>query len=109
MSPILIYFLLAHDFTLGAFHRLRRGEVEAKPTLVALSSGSGKRSSVGESDGLSEYENSTSYEDTDGERLVTDKRGSSPGKTDDVCSRFTCLYSTKFCARTLLPLRIVFL
>lgn len=113
MSAILIYFLLAHDFTLGAFHRLRRGEVEAKPTLVALSSGSGKRSSMGESDGLSEYENSTSYEDTDGdtdgERLVTDKRGSSPGKTDDVCSRFTCLYSTKFCARTLLPLRIVFL
>lgn len=71
-----------------AFHGLRRGEVEAKPTLVALSSGSGKRSSMGESDGLSEYDNSTSYEDTDGdtdgERLVTDSPGSSPGKADDI-------------------------
>ncbi|KAK2551490.1 hypothetical protein P5673_027680 [Acropora cervicornis] len=70
-----------------AFHGLRHGEVEAKPTLVALSSGSGKRSSMGESDGLSDYDNSTSYEDTDGdtdgERLVTDSPGSSPGKADD--------------------------
>ena len=95
VSPNQIYFPLAHNFIVRAFHGLRRGEVEAKPTLVALSSGSGKRSSMGESDGLSEYDNSTSYEDTDGdtdgERLVTDSPGSSPGKADDVCSHVTCL------------------
>ncbi|XP_078381950.1 uncharacterized protein LOC144664652 isoform X2 [Oculina patagonica] len=58
--------------------RLRRGEVEPKPTPVALSADSIKRSSTGESDGYSDYENSASYEDTDGdtdgERLVTNKQ-----------------------------------
>lgn len=67
--------------------RLRCGEVEAKPTFVALSPGSGKKSSTGESDGLSDYENSTSYEDTDGdtdgERLVTEKLGLITGRSDD--------------------------
>ena len=95
MSPSSIHFLLAHNFIVRAFHGLRPGEVEAKPTLVALSSRSGKRSSMGESDGLSEYDNSTSYEDTDGdtdgERLVTDSPGTSPGNADDVCSHATYL------------------
>ena len=64
--------------------------MEPKPTLVALSPGSGKRSSTGESDGFSDYENSTSYDetdgDTDGERLVTDKPDAASGSTDDVCA-----------------------
>lgn len=58
--------------------RLRRGEVEPKPTPVALSPENLKRSSTGESEGYSDYDNSASYEDTDGdtdgERLVTDKQ-----------------------------------
>ena len=72
-------------------NRLRRGEVEPKPTLVALSPGnSGKRSSTGESEGLSDNENSTSYDetdgDTDGERLVTGNPVSVSGTGDDVCT-----------------------
>ena len=66
--------------------------MEPKPTLVALSpAGSGKRSSTGESDGLSDDENNTSYDDTDGdtdgERLVrADKPGTALGSSDDVCT-----------------------
>ena len=52
--------------------------MESKPTPVALSADSLKRSSTGESDGYSDYENSASYEDTDwdtdGERLVTNQQ-----------------------------------
>ena len=53
------------------FIRLRKGEVESKPTLVALSRDSGKRSSTGESDGFTDNEYSYTDDDTDGERLVT--------------------------------------
>lgn len=66
-----------------AFYRLRRGEVEPKPTPVALSPDSLKRSSTGESEGFSDYDNSTSYEDTDGdtdgEKLVTSQQVTSSG------------------------------
>jgi len=58
--------------------RLRRGEVEPKPTPVALSPENLKQSSTGESEGFSDYDNSASYEDTDGdtdgERLVNNKQ-----------------------------------
>lgn len=68
---------------------MRRGEVEPKPTPVALSADSLKRSSTGESDGYSDYENNASYEDTDGdtdgERLVTTNKPV-PTSIDDVCS-----------------------
>lgn len=69
--------------------RLRRGEVEPKPTPVALSPENLKRSSTGESEGFSDYDNSGSYEDTDGdtdgERLVTNKQVQlkGPGCNDD--------------------------
>ena len=53
------------------FIRLRKGEVESKPTLVALSREGGKRSSTGESDGFTDNEYSYTDDDTDGERLVT--------------------------------------
>lgn len=53
------------------FIRLRKGEVEPKPTLVALSRESGKKSSTGESDGVTDNEYSYTDDDTDGERLVT--------------------------------------
>jgi len=72
-------------------NRLRRGEVEPKPTPVALSPENLKRSSTGESEGYSDYDNSASYEDTDGdtdgERLVTDKQVQVQGPrcNDDVC------------------------
>ena len=59
-----------NSFTL-LFIRLRKGEVESKPTLVALSRESGKRSSTGESDGFTDNEYSYTDDDTDGERLVT--------------------------------------
>ena len=59
-----------NSFTL-LFIRLRKGEVECKPTLVALSRESGKRSSTGESDGFTDNEYSYTDDDTDGERLVT--------------------------------------
>ena len=90
-----LYFGIGGNSIFLYFHlysstRLRCGEVEAKPTFVALSPGSGKKSSTGESDGLSDYENSTSYEDTDGdtdgERLVTEKLGLITGRSDDVCN-----------------------
>lgn len=59
---------------------MRRGEVEPKPTLVALSPGSGKRNSTCESDALSD-------DDTDAERLVrADKPGTASGSSDDVCT-----------------------
>ncbi|PFX15541.1 Adenylate cyclase type 6 [Stylophora pistillata] len=68
--------------------RLRRGEVEPKPTPVALSPDSLKRSSTGESEGFSDYDNSTSYEDTDGdtdgEKLVTSQQVTSSGDNTDV-------------------------
>ena len=70
---------------------MRRGEVEPKPTPVALSPESLKWSSTGESEGHSDYDNSVSYEDTDGdtdgERLVTNKQVQvqGPGCSDDVC------------------------
>ena len=69
---------------------MRRGEVEPKPTPVALSPESLKRSSTGESEGHSDYENSASYEDTDGdtdgEKLVTNKQVQvqAPKSNDDV-------------------------
>ena len=81
-----------NTFASHLLNRLRRGEVEPKPTLVALSpAGSGKRSSTGESDGFSDDDNNTSYDDTDGdtdgERLVTaDKPGSGSGSSDNVCT-----------------------
>lgn len=68
--------------------RLRRGEVEPKPTPVALSPDSLRRSSTGESEGFSDYDNSTSYEDTDGdtdgEKLVTSQQVTSSGDNTDV-------------------------
>lgn len=72
--------------------------MEPKPTLVALSPGnSGKRSSTGDSEGLSDFENSTSYDetdgDTDGERLVTGNPVSVSGTGDDVGSIFIFLVS----------------
>ena len=67
---------------------MRRGEVECKPTPVALSADSLKRSSTGESDGYSDYENSASYDDTDGdtdgEKLVTNQQV--PASIDNVGS-----------------------
>lgn len=67
---------------------MRRGEVEPKPTPVALSPESLKRSSAGEFEGYSDCDNSASHEDTDGdtdgERLVTNKQV--PVSVDDVCS-----------------------
>ena len=74
------------------FIRLRKGEVESKPTLVALSRDSGKRSSTGESDGFTDNEFSYTDDDTDGERLVT---GNKPtlvtGSADNVRhSIFSC-------------------
>ena len=72
-------------------NRLRRGEVEPKPTPVALSPESLKQSSTGESEGYSDYDNSGSYDDTDGdtdgERLVTNKQVQVQGPrcSDDVC------------------------
>jgi len=72
-------------------NRLRRGEVEPKPTPVALSPENFMRSSTGESEGYSDYDNSASYEDTDGdtdgERLVTNKQVQlQVARTnDDVC------------------------
>ena len=72
-------------------NRLRRGEVEPKPTPVALSPESLMRSSTGESEECSDYDNSASFEDTDGdtdgERLVTSKQVQLqvPRSNDDVC------------------------
>ena len=72
-------------------NRLRRGEVEPKPTPVALSPEHLKQSSTGESEGYSDYDNSGSYDDTDGdtdgERLVTTKQVQVQGPrcSDDVC------------------------
>ena len=79
-----------NTFPSYSLNRLRRGEVEPKPTLVALSPpGNGKRSSTGESDGLSDDDNNTSYDDTDGdtdgEKLVrADKPGTASGSSDEV-------------------------
>ena len=69
---------------------MRRGEVEPKPTPVALSPENLKQSSTGESEGFSDYDNSASYEDTDGdtdgEGLVTNKQVQLqvPRSNDDV-------------------------
>jgi len=74
---------------------LRRGEVEPKPTPVALSSENLKQSSTGESEGFSDYDNSASYEDTDGdtdgERLVNNKQVQLqvPRSNDDVRNVFS--------------------
>ena len=61
---------------------MRRGEVQPKPTLVALSQDSSRRTSTGESDGFTDNENS--YDDTDGDtdgdRLVAANK-SVPGTT----------------------------
>ena len=68
------------------FNRLRRGEVEPKPTPVALSRDSINRSSAGESDRYNNgfSNNSASYDDTDGERLVQNTQVSAT--TDDTCN-----------------------
>ena len=65
-----IHKTVLNSFSL-IFIRLRKGEVEPKPTLVALSRDSGKRSSTGESDGFTDNEYSYTDDDTDGERLLT--------------------------------------
>ena len=61
---------------------------------MALSPGNNKRSSTGESEGFSDYENSASHDDTDGdtdgERLVTESLVSVSGSADDVRTRFFC-------------------
>ncbi|CAH3151004.1 unnamed protein product [Pocillopora meandrina] len=68
--------------------RLRRGEVESKPTPVALSPDNIRRSSSGESKGVSDYDISNSYEDTDGdtdgEKLVTSEQVTSSSDNTDV-------------------------
>ena len=74
---------------------MRRGEVEPKPTPVALSPENLKQSSMGESEGFSDYDNSASYEDTDGdtdgERLVNNKQVQLqvPRSNDDVRNVFS--------------------
>ena len=74
---------------------MRKGEVESKPTLVALSRDSGKRSSTGESDGFTDNEYSYTDDDTDGDRLVT---GNKPlhvtGSADNVRYSIFFLYSS---------------
>ena len=66
--------------------------MEPKPTAVALSADSLKRSSTGESEGFSDYDNSASHEDTDGdtdgERLVTNQQV--PTSVDNVGSVCSC-------------------
>ena len=85
-------------------NRLRRGEVEPKPTPVALSPENFKRSSTGESEGYSDYDNSASYDDTDGdtdgEKLVTSKQVQlqDPRSNDDVC---------KFCYKCIVTIIII--
>ncbi|RMX48072.1 hypothetical protein pdam_00002622 [Pocillopora damicornis] len=68
--------------------RLRRGEVESKPTPVALSPDNIRRSSSGESKGVSDYDISNSFEDTDGdtdgEKLVTSQQVTSSSDNTDV-------------------------
>ena len=96
-------------------NRLRRGEVEPKPTPVALSPENLKRSSTGESEGFSDYDNSGSYEDTDGdtdgERLVTNKQVQlkGPGCNDDVCilllSVLKCIRHERQCFITIYKLQ----
>ena len=74
------------------FIRLRKGEVEPKPTLVAVSCESGKKSSTGESDGFTDNEYSYTDDDTDGERLVTaNKPPPVPRSVDDV--RYSIFFS----------------
>ena len=90
----LIYF--PHVMKYCKFYRLRRGEVESKPTPVALSPDNIRRSSSGESKGVSDYDISNSYEDTDGdtdgEKLVTSQQVTS--SSDNVGS-FTMRFMDK--------------
>ena len=90
----LIYFPQVMKYC--KFHRLRRGEVESKPTPVALSQDNIRRSSSGESKGVSDYDNSNSCEDTDGdtdgEKLVTSQQVTS--SSDNVGS-FTMRFMDK--------------